>query len=84
MSINLGNEGVQAARVLSTNEHFAAFREALRAQAVKAMNAALDAPTDHVQRAAGYGQAVRDMHIAVESAATGLPQPAVKKPGPKE
>lgn len=84
MSLNLGNDGVAAARALNGSSDFTALRGALKELVRQKMNAALESSPDHRADACGYARALRDMHQAIESAATGVPQQQVKKPGPKE
>jgi len=82
--VNLGNDGINAIKVLRTHPAWPDFIKALRERATTAMNAAIEADTDHTHLACGYARAVRDMYVACESAATNVPQQQVKKPGPKE
>lgn len=82
MSINLQNDGIGAITELRANPHFAAFRAALERTFILKMHTALDcAEPANRGDAVGYARALRDLHIAIESAATGVPHVQVKKPG---
>lgn len=84
MSINLGNDGVNAARELRSSPSWAKICEALRLQTVAKMNAAMEAPIGDRVDATAYARALRDLWIAFESATTATNQNAVAKPGPEK
>jgi phytoene/squalene synthetase len=84
VSINLGNDGVAAVRELRVSPAWAALMKALADQARSTANTALDASPELQASACGYARAVRNMYIAFESAASGMQQNLVKKPGIKE
>lgn len=84
MSINLGPEGCKAASELRTSGQFASLVQAIKEQANKAANAALDAVPEQVARQAGYARALRDLYVALEAERTGVVQHKIKAPGVKE
>lgn len=84
MSLNLMNEGGAACRALQGSPDWATLRTVVHELARKHANSALDAPAELQASACGYARALRDVYIAFESATTGQPQQAVKKPGAKE
>lgn len=84
MSINLGPEGCKAASELRGNDQFSSVIAAIKEQANKAANAALDASPDLVQQRAGYARALRDVFVALEAERAGVVQQKIKAPGVKE
>lgn len=84
MSINLGNEGIAAARELRTSTPWAAIRDALHKQVVGKMNAAIECDPALRGDAGGYARALRDLWVAFESATTGENINRVAKPGPEK
>lgn len=84
MSLNLGTPAVEAAKHLHGNEHFQAVRDGLREQLRARMNLAIDSAPDHCVANTAYVRALRDVWVAIESAATGVQQKQVKTPGPEK
>lgn len=84
MSINLGNEAIEAARTLRPNPQWKAVLEGLHKQVVARMNAALEAAPEHRHDATGYARGLRDLWLAFETATTGEPIQKVTKPGPEK
>lgn len=82
MSINLGNEGIAAARALAVSAEWVAIRRAFYEQMRKVFNIALESPPDLRADQVGYARAMRDMYMALESATTGDNQNHVEKPAP--
>ena len=88
MLLNIGNEAIDAARSLhqhdNTREIFQKLRDGLLEVARKEMNRALEC-VDHnrLDEMVGYSRALRDIYMALESAATGKPINQVEKPGPE-
>lgn len=80
MSLNLGNEGLKAAAELRASPHFAALLGALEARAYEMMTRALESDSAGRVDATAYARALRDLWIALESGATGVPQRAVRQP----
>lgn len=84
MSLNLQNDGCAAIRELRNHPAWPAFMKAV-AEATRARaNSAIEAPPELQASACGYARAMRDLYVACESAATGVAQNNVKKPGVKE
>lgn len=81
MSLNLGNDGINACMNLANNGDFIAFRDALLEQSRTLVNQALDVEPTRRDDAIGYARALRDVWLAIEAAATGQRMSAVKKPG---
>lgn len=82
MSLNLRNDGCNAARDLRGNSNWETLRGVVRDLATQFMNQALDATPDRKCDATGYARALRDVCLAFDSATTGVNQNQVKKPGP--
>lgn len=80
MSINLGNEGLAAARALRMDANFAALRAAIGEFAWARMNASLEVPQELRVEATAYARAVRDLYVAIEAGTIDQPQRAVKVP----
>jgi hypothetical protein len=83
MSLNIGNEGVKAAKSLVVSSDWATLRGVLLEQARAAMNRAIEAVSGR-EDACGYARALRDIWMALESASTGVQLPQMPKPGPSE
>lgn len=83
MSLNLGNQFIEAAATLRDNEAFRTVREALLDQVRQRMNMTLDVAPGQRDDAVGYTRALRDLYVAFESATTGQRQQHVEKPGPR-
>ena len=81
MSINLGNEAIDAVRKLRNSPEWGLVMAALTEQSRKSMNTALEAPPELKGDACGYARAIRDVFIALYSASTGTPMNRVEKPG---
>lgn len=81
MSLNLGTPACEALRELNAHPKFAVFLNGVRELTCAMTNKALDAPPENALKASGYGQAMRDFYVAIEAAAKGTHQPAVKAPG---
>jgi hypothetical protein len=86
MSVNLGNEAIAAARQLHqapNSDLFTAVREGLLEAWRREMHKMLDGSGSHenIQHSAGYVKALRDVFMALDSAATGKPINQVEKPG---
>lgn len=81
MSLNLGNDGINAIRELRANENWHVVRAVMLEQVRRFMNAALE-PGSARDDAVGYARALRDVHLAFESATTGEPFQRVEKPAP--
>jgi hypothetical protein len=84
MSLNLGNEVMEAARSLREYEPWTAVREGLLEAARRAMNTALETAGERAGDAIGYARALRDVYLALEGATTGQTLNRVEKPGPVE
>lgn len=84
MSINLGPEGCKAASELRVSAQFAVVVSAIKDQANKAANAAMDASPELLAQKAGYARALRDIFVALEAERTGVIQQKIKTPGVKE
>lgn len=82
--MNLGSPACEAAKALRPSEHWTTFRAALAEQMRKSMNQTLEAPPERLADAVGYTRALRDLHVALESATNGVPFNQVKKPGPEK
>jgi hypothetical protein len=82
MSINLGNDGIQAARNLRMDPNFAALRAAIGEFLSKKYDAALDSPIEDRVETTAYVRGVRDVFVALEAAVTEQPQRNVKAPKP--
>ena len=82
MSLNLQNDGIAAVRALRTSPAWEDFRNRLRTLCQERTASALTAPPEHQAGACGYAAALMHLCVAIESAETGAPQQAVKKPGP--
>ena len=80
MSINLGHEGLQAARALRMDPQFAVLRAAIGEFAWKKIEAALDAPPELRVEATAYARALRDLYVAIEAGATDQMQRNIKLP----
>jgi hypothetical protein len=86
MSINLGNEAIDAARELHQSGAARAFehvRDGVLNASRHFMNAALDAGPEDRHMAVGYAKAVRDLYTALEAAAHGVQHRQVEKIGPE-
>lgn len=81
MSLNLGNEGVDACRRLRGNSDFEALHDKLAKLVNQTANAALECLDVTQADKAGYARALRDLWVAIESAVSGESYNAVKKPG---
>lgn len=81
MSLNLGNDGVNACQNMANSGDFIAFRDALLEQSRVLMNQALDVEPARRDDAIGYARALRDVWVAIEAAVTGQRMSAVRKPG---
>jgi len=80
--LNIGNDGVEACRALAASDHFAKLRAALIEASRRTMNSALEAAVaDRMADNVGYARALRDVCLALESAATGKPINQVMKHG---
>ena len=82
MSLNLGNEVIEAARALRELEPWAAIREGILEAARRSTNLALETAGERVGDAVGYARALRDLYLALESATTGQSLNRLEKPGP--
>lgn len=82
MSLNLGNEGLNACANLGNQGDFVALRLALLEQVRTQMNQALDIEPTKRDDAIGYARALRDVWLALEAAATRQKINAVPKPAP--
>lgn len=82
MSINLGHEGLQAARALRMDPQFAVLRAAIGEFAWKKIEAALDAPPELRVETTAYARALRDLYVAIEAGATDQMQRNIKVPRP--
>lgn len=84
--MNLGNEAIEAARDLHQSGATRAFeqlRDGILNQSRYFMNQALDAGPDDRHMAVGYAKALRDLYVALEAAAHGVPHRQVEKVGPE-
>lgn len=81
MSLNIGNDGISAARDLRDSAPWKVLREALLEQSRRMMNAALDAQPGQRDDAVGYARALRDVYLSLEAATTGQAYQRVEKPG---
>lgn len=83
MSLNIGTPGVEAVKALANDPHFAKVREAIREMCRVYADRALEATEAGVHDAVGYARGLRDVFLALESAATGTVMARVKRPGGK-
>lgn len=85
MSLNIGNDAIEAAKSLhqmdAAKPLFEAVRRAMADQAREHMNRALDTH-EHRDVAVGYARAMRDIYLAFEAAVHGQRPNQVEKPGP--
>jgi hypothetical protein len=83
LSLNLGNDAIDALVSLRGNAEFKEFHAKLGEMVNTMTNAALE-PAEGAMRddRCGYARALRDLWIAIESAITNEKYNAVKKPGP--
>lgn len=79
--MNLGNDAIQAIQELRHSVGWAFVRSAVHAQAVNAMNNAIQGPIDTRADAGGYARALRDLCVAFEAATFGKPHQQVEKIG---
>jgi sirohydrochlorin ferrochelatase len=84
VSLNLGNDVMEAARSLREMEPWATVREGLLEAARRAMNTALETAGERTGDAIGYARALRDVYLALEGATTGQSLNRIEKPGPVE
>lgn len=82
MSLNLGNEVMEAARALREYEPWAAIRDGLLEAARRSTNTALETAGERAGDAIGYARALRDVYLALEAATTGQNLNRIEKPGP--
>jgi len=81
MSLNLGTEGVNAARNLANSGDFVVLLDAIMERADAAIHVALDMEGGSKRDdAIGYAKALRDIWIALQSARSGIPYRQTKKP----
>jgi hypothetical protein len=82
MSINLGNDGIQAARNLRMDPNFAALRAAIGEFLSKKYDSVLDSAIEDRVDTAAYVRGVRDVYVAIEAAVTEQMHRSVKTPKP--
>lgn len=82
MTLNIGTPAVEAVKELRNSAAFQTVLEGLEEQTRVAMNRALESTPEFRMDLVGYARGVRDVWIALKSAATGIAPNQVKKPGP--
>lgn len=82
MSLNLGNDAINACANLANAGDFVMFRDGLLERVRDLTNQALDTEPSKRDDAIGYARALRDLWMAIEAAATGQRIQAIKKPVP--
>ena len=82
MSLNIGNDGINAVRALRTHPAWADLVKGLAEECRKKTISALEADAEHQPQAAGYARALMDVCVAFQAAELNVQPQVVKKPGP--
>ena len=80
MSINIGNEGINACNALRSNESWDALRDQLGKIAMERMHSCLACPISDRIDLTAYARALYDVWVAFESATLEISQRAIEKP----
>jgi hypothetical protein len=82
MSLNLGNEAINACREMSGNPNWETVRNVIFDLISRQHDTLIDVEPTHRLEAHAYIRGLRDLYVALESATTSKLQRQVARPGP--
>jgi hypothetical protein len=83
MSINLGNEGINAARELKGAPNWEVLRRAIYDLVSRLWHDSMASDITHRVESTAYVRGITDLYVALESATEGVNQRQVERPKPR-